>query len=126
MPDGEPTTCFSSDRTFQLWAATVSHGQLLLRSPESDHESTRIDVAFKPVEALQLETTLNGLTIRHATGQERTRILSGLSESLDNRNVFICESRSTRDYVVAAVLQIVEDTLGYAAPSGAFDASFAF
>jgi hypothetical protein len=96
------------------------------RSPESDHESTRIDVAFKPVEALQLETTLNGLTIRHATGQERTRILSGLSESLDNRNVFICESRSTRGYVVAAVLQIVEDTLGYAAPSGAFDASFAF
>jgi hypothetical protein len=40
--------------------------------------------------------------------------------------VFICESRSTRGYVVAAVLQIVEDTLGYAAPSGAFDASFAF
>ena len=43
-----------SDRVFQLWAYTVGMGRLLLRSTVSDQFSTRIDVVFQNVQAVQL------------------------------------------------------------------------
>ncbi len=39
------------DRRFQLWAYTVSHGSLLLRSTKTDDEPTRVDVLFRNVKA---------------------------------------------------------------------------
>ncbi|HEX6685287.1 MAG TPA: hypothetical protein VF062_21025 [Candidatus Limnocylindrales bacterium] len=40
---------FRSDRQFQIWAYTTSHGQLLLRAtPRQPSHSTTIDVLFKP------------------------------------------------------------------------------
>jgi hypothetical protein len=52
-----------ADRTFQLWAFTVSHGQLLLRSPKGDGGATRVDVLFKPVRRMNLPVRMDGLRV---------------------------------------------------------------
>lgn len=44
---------FRSERSFALWAFTVSHSQLLLRTRTAGGGS-RIDVLFKPVEAMKV------------------------------------------------------------------------
>ena len=55
------------DRKFQLWGYTVSMGQLLLRSPKAEGQPTRVDVLFQGVVAIDLPTTLNGLTVEATT-----------------------------------------------------------
>jgi hypothetical protein len=52
-----------ASRRFQLWAFTVSHGQLLLCSPKGDGGPTRVDVLFKPVRRMDLPTVMNGVRI---------------------------------------------------------------
>jgi len=42
---------FESERFFQLWRMTVSHGRVLLRSTKADGIATRIDVLFKNARA---------------------------------------------------------------------------
>src|SRR3954451_355546 len=93
-----------SSRTFQLWGMAATHGQLLLRSNKGEGHETRIDIAFKTVDALHLKAVSRGLAIRRADGDEAARILAGLDRSLLARNLFICESGAHRGYVVAALL----------------------
>jgi hypothetical protein len=59
---------FSSDRRFQLWSYRVSHSQLLLRSVKDAEHTSRIDVLFKGVDALDLPTRLDGLVIENCEG----------------------------------------------------------
>jgi hypothetical protein len=61
---------FESPRRFQLWAQTVSHGQLLFRSPRSSHHPTRVEVLFKPVGAQKVRADYDGLIIRCAANAE--------------------------------------------------------
>ena len=44
-------------RKFLIWEYTVSHSQLLLRSPREGGYPTRIDVVFKNVDFLSVGTT---------------------------------------------------------------------
>jgi hypothetical protein len=58
---------YQSDRDFQLWDYTVSHAQLLLRSPATTAEPFNIDIVFLGVKELDLPTSMRGLTM---TGPE--------------------------------------------------------
>jgi hypothetical protein len=62
---------FRSERSFAVWAYTVSHSQLLLRTRTAGGQP-RIDVLFKPVEAMKIRTDFDGLVIRCATPAGRT------------------------------------------------------
>jgi hypothetical protein len=55
---------FASERRFQLWSYTVSHGQLLLRSTKDDDHPTRVDVLFKNVQTINLPASMDGLHIQ--------------------------------------------------------------
>ena len=55
-----------SGRTFQVWAYSVSHQSLLLRSTRENPHPTRVDVLFKGVARLSLPTTLTELAIQQA------------------------------------------------------------
>jgi hypothetical protein len=66
MPTGDgsaPIDAFESDRHFQIWRYEVGHAQLLLRSVKGDQHSSRVDVLFKAVEAIDLPTRFDGLEI---------------------------------------------------------------
>jgi hypothetical protein len=62
------------ERIFQVWAYTVSHGQLLLRSTKTETFPTRVEVLFKDVKALQLPTLLDGLVVTEADAESAQRI----------------------------------------------------
>jgi hypothetical protein len=55
------------DRQFQIWAYSVSHQSLLLRSPKAADKGSRIDVLFKGVARLHIPTTIVGMQIEAAT-----------------------------------------------------------
>ncbi|MBT2364000.1 hypothetical protein J7E88_01295 [Streptomyces sp. ISL-10] len=91
---------FRSGRSFRVWACTVSHGQLLLRS-EPTEGARRIDVLFKPVEAVQTRMRYDGLVIRCATAEEHTRILAATGSTLRSNRVHILETSGGADYVIS-------------------------
>jgi hypothetical protein len=88
---------FASERKLALWAYTVSHSQLLFRTRNTDEES-RIDVLFKPVDAVRIRTDYDGLVVRCATAEERGEVLAEVG---GHHRVLILESGGVSDYVVA-------------------------
>jgi hypothetical protein len=99
---------FRSDRGFTAWAYTVSHSQLLLRTRTADGRS-RIDVLFKPVEAMKVRTDYDGLTIRCATAIEHDQILTAAGQSGRACRVLILETAGEQDYIVTGAVGWKED-----------------
>jgi hypothetical protein len=87
-------TIFESSRWFSLWAYTISHGQLLFRSRNVG--GSRIDVVFKPVEALKVRRDYDGLVIRCASEDERRRVLTDLGLSDERLRVLILRCGAIR------------------------------
>ena len=90
---------FESDRTFQLWHYTVSHSQLLLRSPPGSSHSTRIDILFKCVDRMDVPTSMDGLRI-HRSGPQ-----------------YLLRGKKWSGSVTASVAFAAEDDGDYADPS---------
>ncbi|MEV6415517.1 hypothetical protein [Kribbella sp. NPDC051718] len=108
------TELFRSNRPFQLWAYTVSHSQLLLRSSSTDSDDTTIDVLFKPITVLKIRHVYDGLVIRCATEEEAGRIREatpGITFSDHDDRVFTLECADGTDYVVGAAIGWQEDIL---------------
>lgn len=106
---------FRSDRLFRVWAYTVSHKRLLLRSTEEeDHKRT--DVFFGGVQRLLLKPDYSGLRVSEADAatwavfQER---YGAIGEGL---TLFELES-DLQSFVVAGVMQFHEDEGNYRSPS---------
>jgi hypothetical protein len=105
-------------RLFQIWEYTVGHRQLLLRSVKATGIPTRIDILFKDVAAIQLRTTLDGLTISEATEDQKIDLqLQTNSDIVNKRKVFIVRGLNFEGYVVAGALAWHEDEGEYDAPS---------
>jgi hypothetical protein len=107
---------FRSNRSFGLWAFSVSHSQLLLRARGTD-DGSRIDVLFKPVEAMKVRADYDGLVIRCASTDERERILRDLDCSGAHLRVLMLETAGRLDYVVAAAVGWREEQAGDRDPS---------
>jgi hypothetical protein len=104
---------FRSDRIFSLWAHTVSHRQLLLRTAKGRDQrgrdqATRLDVLFKPVTAVKIRSLLDGLTIHRATPEEEARIRhdSGSIDFSPDERFLVLESGTGRDYVVCSIASL--------------------
>ena len=95
-----PTDSFTSERDFQLWAYTVSHGQLLVRSTRSDSVPTRIDVFFKDVRRVDLPTSMRGLQVEK-----------------DGDRLYRLSGRDWAGEVDAGVMVVAEDEGSYSDPS---------
>jgi hypothetical protein len=54
---------FHSDRFFQLWYYTVTHGQLLLRSVKSESDKTQVDLFFKNVKFVGVPVLLKSMRV---------------------------------------------------------------
>jgi hypothetical protein len=103
---------FRSERHFSVWAYSLSHSQLLLRarSTTSDGErQPRIDLLFKPVDAVKTRMDYDGLVLRCATVEEHEHILRETGRAADTNRVFILESGRSADYVVAMAVGWQED-----------------
>jgi hypothetical protein len=99
---------FRSERSFAVWAYTVSHSQLLLRTRTTDGRS-RVDILFKPVEAMKVRTDYNGLTIRCATAEEHDQILAATRHAGRPYRVLMLETADELDYIVTGAVGWKED-----------------
>ncbi|GIH29562.1 hypothetical protein Aph01nite_78720 [Acrocarpospora phusangensis] len=94
---------FRSDRAFTVWAYTISHSQLLLRTRTTGHDGStqsRIDVLFKPVRAMKLRVEYDGLVIRCATQPEAERIHAENTGITRDARCLILETAGESDYVM--------------------------
>lgn len=102
---------FRSFRGFHLLAQTVSHGQLLFRSPRSAGRPTRIDVLFKPVSTQKVRHSYDRLVIRCASSEEQARIQEQLPDGTpgQDEHLFVLETADSLDWVVAMAVGWHED-----------------
>lgn len=104
------------DRRFELWAYSVSHQSLLLRSTRVDGTGSRIDVLFKGVTRLSLPTTLDALSIEPDPKSPSIPPLGG-----EETNRWVLVSRSGRGFIDAVTAAIHEDELEFFAPTPLWD-----
>jgi hypothetical protein len=108
-------TDYQSDRFFELWKFTASHGQLLLRANNTNVATTRVEILFKGVLVLNLTARLKGLSI---DAEQRLQVRDFLgSIDIGGRNFYRVATADFTGYVVAASFYVHEDDLDYDAPS---------
>lgn len=111
-------------RRFQLWAFSVSHGQLLLRSPRSEAHPTRCEICFKDVVRLDLPALMDDVEVEVAAGADVPAFALELGESeLWERAVYRVRGRGFVGYVVAGMVVHGEDDGAYYTPSPFFERS---
>ncbi|MFD8867060.1 hypothetical protein ACFV1F_22325 [Streptomyces sp. NPDC059590] len=106
------TELFRSDRAFTVWAYTISHSQLLLRTRTTMVDgscSSRIDVVFKPVQAMKVRIEYDGLVIRCATEAEVERIKAENTGTDGDARCLILETEDDQDYVITHAVGWHED-----------------
>ncbi|TYB35920.1 hypothetical protein FXF50_21570 [Micromonospora sp. AP08] len=115
---------FRSERQFELFSYSATHGQLLLRAdtmPGAGHRlPTKTEVLFNPVEAVQIQAAYRGLVIRCATDEEAARIygdLPGDDFRSENARVLILDSEGVTGYVVTVNVGWCEGELSPLQPS---------
>jgi hypothetical protein len=106
---------FQSDRFFELWKFTVSHGQLLLRANKTNVLRTRVEILFKGVLVLNLPARLKGLSIDAERRSEVHDTLGSLE--IEGRNFYRIATADFTGYAVAAAFFVHEDDLDFEAPS---------
>jgi hypothetical protein len=112
---------FRSERRFSVWAYALSHSQLLLRAGTATvdgHRQSRVDLLFKPVDAMKTRMDYDSLVLRCATIEEHERILRETGRAAGYNRVFIIESGGLLDYVVAMAVGWQEDDQEDRDPSG--------
>jgi hypothetical protein len=112
------------ERRFEVWVYSVSHAQLMLRGNRSETFTTRIDVLFKGVAAINLPTIFDGFLVTESTGDEVRELNLQLgSNSLVRQRTFIIRGQNFAGHVVALAMFWHEDS-GFHYDESFFQKSF--
>lgn len=103
---------FETTRVFRVWAYSVSHRQLLLRSPSEDGHRTRIDVLFKDVGEMHIQTVASSLSIQEATVDSQPK---DSSQHLPKK--FVLKADQWSGFIIAGSMAVHEDNGSYDEPS---------
>lgn len=99
------------NRRFRVWDYRVSHDQLLIRSPRSEHQTRNVDVLFAGVEYLELATMFEELEIAAPTNADLARVQAAHRPGVQLDYVRVLVSKGHRYVVVAAGMEIEENEL---------------
>jgi hypothetical protein len=98
------------DRAFQLWEYRVSHGSLLVRSPQSTGIPTNIDLVCVGVEYLAAPRHIQGLDLVEGTAEEITTLSLLLGKNIEPPSkVRVIVSAGRRFPIVASYFKISEN-----------------
>ena len=101
---------FGFRRRFELWSYVVSHEQLLVRSNKSNEWSTRIDILFKDVIVMEIQTLFDEILVRRSSKEEARSLQDRLGGvPTERRKLFIVQSSNFSGYVVAGAVFWHED-----------------
>lgn len=106
-----------AERTFQVWAYTVSHAQLLLRSVKTDVDETRVDVVFKNVRAMSLCNAFEKLSVQECAVED---LEAATPQSGPNAKGYKLKSERFTGWVVADAMFVHEDDGEYGDPSAIY------
>lgn len=114
---------FESQRKFMIWAYSVSHSRLLLRSTMGSDHPTRIDLYFGRVARMLLRPVYQGLRAGVADTPDTEKYRDRYGEIPAGYTLYTLEP-DLASFVVAGVMQSHEDTGGFQEKSyfGRFDA----
>lgn len=113
---------YSSDRRFQLWEYSVSHGQLLLRSNPTEYDHVRIELYFKGVSFISLPSSLDGVDVLERSRDSLPGFLARLGNDIDCR-AFVLKSKDEEFFVLALALFVHQAELEFFEPSVFFERS---
>jgi hypothetical protein len=105
---------FEWQREFALWGYSGSHNVMLFRSaksdPDQDGPTTRIDLVFKPVQALSVRTRYQSLTVRVATAERTDQVLGPLRGAWPEQCVLeLVGEDGISDHIVCTAVGCHED-----------------
>jgi hypothetical protein len=113
------TAIFESKRSFVIFSYAVSHGLLLLRSRKTKEESTRVDILFQDVRAMELRSWFEGLTIKEVDAIFLKGIRSNPTEMMEQGNkIYSITGREWLGFIVGGIVSVREDDGEFFAPSG--------
>lgn len=106
---------YNSKRLFKVWAYTVSHSFLLLRSPMlfedlegySDETRFNIDIEFTTVFYLDIPSKLEGIAISEITNEIPDKIKHYASSS--GSKIFEIRSNEDRFYIASGGFKVGEN-----------------
>ena len=96
------------NRPFKLWYYTVSHQQLLLRSPGKDGDYN-VDIYFYAVEYVEIPWNINTLQIIETTQEDIDYINNKIGKT--NEKITVLMSNNQKYYVVSHVMKIYKNNL---------------
>lgn len=98
-----------TNRIFQLWEYRVTHGSLLIRSPQSSEAKTNVDIICTGVEYLAVPRFFRGLEIVEPTSEEVRSLEEKLGKQLTSASAYILVSSKQRFPIVAASFKLEEN-----------------
>jgi hypothetical protein len=105
---------FDWPREFTLWSYSPAERVLLVRSVGP---ATRIDLLFKPVEAVNVRTTYPRLAVRVARRERAEQVLTRLPADRHHRVLELLGPDGAGDHVVCMAVGCREDEGGWSEPS---------
>jgi len=103
---------YESDRVFSIYGYAMSHGLLLLRSGKSNETpTTRVDILFRDVRAIEIRTWFKGIRIEEV---DDPRFLDGQAskpeEMIEPGNrIYALTSSAWKGFIVAGIVTFTED-----------------
>ena len=115
----EARAVFSSQRCFIVALYELSHGLLLLRSVKTNEYSTRIDVLFQSVRAMEMRCWFDGVSIAEVDREFLVGFRSNPVEMIEPGNkVYAINGLGWQGYVLGGIVQTIEDERDPRDPSG--------
>jgi hypothetical protein len=109
---------FHSDRRFRLFSYNAGHGLLLLRSGKTAQHSTRLDVLFQDVRAMEIRSWSDGIEIREIPSEQLVGFKSNPLEMVERGNqVYALKGRGWEGFIVGGIVSVAEDTSDFMAQS---------
>jgi hypothetical protein len=92
-----------------MWSYTISHSQLLLRSPKSPGVETRMDVVFANTASICIPQRMKNMCVREITFDAMPSEFRGLVVADDGTRLFAVTGDGFVGYVAAGAIHIAED-----------------
>jgi hypothetical protein len=94
-------------RKFQFWQYSVSHGELLVRSPKDAAHPRNADIMFAGVEYVDLPRFLADLEVDEPSDEDLARAEERLGKPVGRQSVVVLKSQGRHYLVVAAAAKAV-------------------
>lgn len=102
---------YESTRFFSIFGYAMSHGVLLLRSPKSNETpTTRVDIMFNDVRAMEIRTWFRGIRIEEVDATHLVGQNSKPAEMIEPGNkVYALTNSGWRGFIVGGIVLFKED-----------------